>query len=182
MNVVSRFSAITLKKLVGVDGELKSLNDLWRYGIKVFDKTTYNNLPSFQAKDVGVVYAIEMGDKVKIGFSTNPLKRYKSFIGNSRYGNIELGRIAISKFHFNYKENEKQLHSLFKKYRKTQTELFDISLIKATTQICKLHFDIEGSLRDNTPRRVFVGLCTMLGMTEEDSYNWFEELWNKKQR
>lgn len=31
MNVVSRFSAITLKKLVGVDGELKSLNDLWRY-------------------------------------------------------------------------------------------------------------------------------------------------------
>ena len=31
MNVVSRFSAITLKKLVEVDGELKSLNDLWRY-------------------------------------------------------------------------------------------------------------------------------------------------------
>ena len=31
MNVVSRFSAITLKKLVGVDGELMSLNDLWRY-------------------------------------------------------------------------------------------------------------------------------------------------------
>lgn len=31
MNAVSRFSAITLKKLVGVDGELKSLNDLWRY-------------------------------------------------------------------------------------------------------------------------------------------------------
>lgn len=27
---VSKFSASTLKNLVGVDGELKSLNDLWK--------------------------------------------------------------------------------------------------------------------------------------------------------
>ena len=31
MNEVSRFSASSLKKLVGVDGELKSLNDLWKF-------------------------------------------------------------------------------------------------------------------------------------------------------
>ena len=31
MKEVLKFSASTLKKLVGVDGELKSLNDLWKY-------------------------------------------------------------------------------------------------------------------------------------------------------
>lgn len=31
MKQVSRFSASSLKSLVGVDGELKSLNDLWKF-------------------------------------------------------------------------------------------------------------------------------------------------------
>lgn len=30
MAEISKFSASTLKNLVGVDGELKSLNDLWK--------------------------------------------------------------------------------------------------------------------------------------------------------
>ena len=31
MNEISKYSAVALKKLVGIDGELKSLNDLWKY-------------------------------------------------------------------------------------------------------------------------------------------------------
>lgn len=96
--------------------------------LKCFEKTL--------GEYMGVIYLVEYGDMLKIGKSKQPYTRLKQIKNNAvRYGNIKIGRIAVSKPHTNYGENEKEIHSILKKYREGRSELFDISLDDAMTII-----------------------------------------------
>ena len=89
-------------------------------------------------KYMGYIYALEWDDMVKIGYTTNPYKRYnelKSYAEN--YSKSHIGKFALSREHTNYKHNEYKLHQYFKKYRKKGTELFDITIQKIKTKIPK---------------------------------------------
>lgn len=77
---------------------------------------------------LGVFYALEWGDLLKIGQSARPYKRMMMHKTNAeKYGKVCLGRICISPAHTNHIENEKKLHSYFAEKRIPETELFRIS-------------------------------------------------------
>ena len=81
---------------------------------------------------LGYIYVIEYGKYIKIGCSKKIFNRIKTLKRNAeKYGEVEIGRIAISNSHTNYFENEKKIHKLFEKYRKDGTELFDLNFKKA---------------------------------------------------
>lgn len=77
---------------------------------------------------IGFVYAIEYGNKLKIGYSAKPYTRLMALKRNAeKYGNVTLGRVCISTPHTNYKEIENFLHRRFIDFRIEGTELFDIT-------------------------------------------------------
>lgn len=68
-------------------------------------------------------------DFAKIGSTKNPYQRLMALKRNAvNYGNLKIGRFAISIPHTNYVENEKHLHEYFKDKRKRGSELFDCTL------------------------------------------------------
>lgn len=88
-------------------------------------RTTDKNLKDTY---LGVVYALEYGDKLKIGCSKQPYTRVMALRRNAeKYGNAILGRICISIPHTNYKEIESFLHKRFSNFRVEGTELFDVT-------------------------------------------------------
>ena len=44
----------------------------------------------------------------------------------AKYNNVEIGRVALSIPHTNYRQNERILHNMFSQSRIGNTELFDI--------------------------------------------------------
>ena len=79
-----------------------------------------------KGKYTGFFYVLEYGDFVKIGSTKNPYQRLMALKRNAvNYGNLKIGRLAISIPHTNYVENEKKLHEHFKSKRKQGSELFD---------------------------------------------------------
>lgn len=97
--------------------------------------TIFNDANSKELKDfeknistyMGIFYVMEYGDYVKIGYSHMPYERLTALKRQAvKYSDLRTGKIALSIPHTNYRENEKQLHVMFKKYRKQDTELFKI--------------------------------------------------------
>lgn len=84
---------------------------------------------------IGYVYIAEWGNIVKIGCTQNPYYRIKELSCVANYSNVKITRIALSKIHSNYKENEKMFHNHFKKYRIEKTELFNISFDDALNNL-----------------------------------------------
>lgn len=77
----------------------------------------------------GFVYAMEYGEKVKIGCSKRPYSRISELSSwAKRYGEIDIGKICLSCEHKNYKEVEAFFHGVFSEKRVLRTELFDIDL------------------------------------------------------
>lgn len=89
-------------------------------------------------KFMGFVYLIEWGKYVKIGCTDNPYRRFCMFRHNARYFSDKLKRVVISEQHTNYRANEKEMHEFFNEKRKTDTELFDVSLDDAKNALSKL--------------------------------------------
>lgn len=93
----------------------------------------------------GIVYCVEMGDKVKIGCSNQPYTRYMALKRTSeKYGNSKIGKICISPVHTNYRLNEKIAHQYFDSKRVDGTELFDITyndFLKHAQKIGLKYFD-----------------------------------------
>ena len=78
---------------------------------------------------LGVYYAIEWGDCLKIGHTKVPYTRVMSLKRTAeKYGNVCIGRVCVSKAHTNHSENEAKLHKYFAEKRIPETELFAISL------------------------------------------------------
>lgn len=89
----------------------------------------------------GVVYAVEYGEHIKIGYTKDLIKRVKSFLRNTKYGDLSIKRIVYTAFHSNFTENERLLHDLFREFRIKGTELFAITLNDFLLKAPELHFD-----------------------------------------
>lgn len=94
----------------------------------------------------GYVYAIEYGDFIKIGHTTNLQQRIKAIISNAKnYSKVKVGRIVFSVPHTNYKENEHLLHEALQKMRQGKAELFNLTLDEFIAQIPPLEFKDESA-------------------------------------
>lgn len=101
--------------------------------LKIYEKEELkdiNNLQKTKSNDyMGFIYAIEYGNKLKIGSSKQPYTRITSLKRQAeKYDNLELGRFTISREHTNYVDNEKIIDNYFKDRRKEATELFDLTI------------------------------------------------------
>ena len=110
--------------------------------MKVFDLKDLNLIKQVEKSCsngyMGYVYILELDDMVKIGCTTQPYQRVLLLKKQAeQYGNITLGRIALSKEHTNYRENETIMHKHFKEFRKNGTELFNVSLQNAMEEFSK---------------------------------------------
>lgn len=84
-------------------------------------------IESYAIKGYGYVYALEVGDYVKIGCTTKPDKRFIQIKqGATGYGGVDVGRLAVSAAVNDYSLWEKRLHEKFRRLRKPGTELFSI--------------------------------------------------------
>ncbi len=82
----------------------------------------------------GVVYFIEINERVKIGCSGDPASRIKVVIANAlKYSNATIGKIAVSQFHEGYRIAERNTHVEFSEFRVKGTELFEVDFFKATS-------------------------------------------------
>lgn len=99
-------------------------------GFKVLDlDDLYTFQRSIKGPYLGVVYAIEYGDKIKIGCSKTPYSRIRSLKKwADGYGGISFGKVCVSTPHTNYREMESFFHKLFSRKRVQDTELFSITL------------------------------------------------------
>lgn len=133
--------------------------------LKIFEKNDYGPINQIEKslKDtyLGVFYAIEYGDRIKIGQSKKPYTRIMALKRNAeKYGGIILGRVCLSQAHTNHKENEAKLHNFFSKQRKQETELFDINLddfIRALSEIDIEYRDETAQIKSRA-QDIFTGL------------------------
>lgn len=96
-------------------------NEIW------FISEEWESLPTKINTEFGRVYVVAFNDsEVKIGCSYNVSSRIKKMASyQSKYGSSCIGQTVIySQPHINYRENEKKIHSFFKKRRKPKSELF----------------------------------------------------------
>lgn len=92
----------------------------------------------------GYVYALQYGDLVKIGCSKAPSKRYKQLFHNGfHYGNIGLGKLALSIPCVNFRSLEAHLHKIFKEQRRESTELFDVVFADVVKTMQTLKYDTD---------------------------------------
>lgn len=87
----------------------------------------------------GYIYAIEYGDKVKIGKTSFPEQRYRALKRQAEYAQFHLGRILLSPPHKEWSENETFLLNNLEK-RIGNTELFDLSLESVKAQFKNLKY------------------------------------------
>lgn len=113
--------------------------------LQIFNNEEFGEVKNIEkankGKHTGFFYILEYGNLVKIGSTKNPYQRIMSLKrGAETYGNLKLGKVAISKPHTNYVSNEKRLHKLFSELRKSGSELFDISFDEAIRQIGDIEY------------------------------------------
>lgn len=130
----------------------KEMNEL-----QIFENEQFGNLKAIekQLKDTykGVVYAVEYGNNIKIGYTTKPYSRYVTLKRNAeKYGAQRLGRICISECHTNYRENEKILHQYFLNFRVPETELFSITLEKFKSEYANVKLIFKDETNEITKR------------------------------
>ncbi len=96
-------------------------------------------LPDQLEEGFGSVYVIEFSDDVaKIGSSSKPTQRIKNLRSSFRiYGDRKISRVAVSQFHIDYHETERELHRLFSDYRQ-EGELFNVSIDQVEEALSKI--------------------------------------------
>lgn len=111
----------------------------------IWKKFIVDNVDKKSSNDTtGVVYVIEYGDYLKIGATSNINRRYRELFHQANdYFNIKIGNMFYTISHDKFFENEKRIHSLLSKYRKKNTELFDISLNDFFLHIENFNFDFS---------------------------------------
>lgn len=108
-------------------------------------------------KSIGVIYAVEYGDSVKIGCTRNPKNRLFALKSQcEKYSDKKFGRVLISEFHCGYSGTEHDLHIAFSPQRITDTELFTVTLEevqKAIKQMPELK-DKQSAVKKPAPEKV----------------------------
>lgn len=116
---------------------------------------------------VGFIYILEYGKNIKIGHSKKPSTRIKSLKNQARYNDCKLEKIAISKPHTNYINNERLLHEYFKQYRISETELFSMTLQQALSEFPNdLQFLGESEIRTQRANQGLEFIKNFLNVSE----------------
>ena len=117
-----------------------STNDITGFGVVVDCAPTSNDKNMYLISDhFGVVYAVEYGDKVKVGCSSNVVLRMQQLRRQAEsYGNVKMGRFFCTMPGTNYKSMEKQAHQMMADKRITGTELFDVDIDEAISVLNEL--------------------------------------------
>lgn len=89
----------------------------------------------------GYVYFFTMVDKVKIGQTTNPRKRYEALYRTAHSFGIKTGIMLVSLPCSNYMKLERDLHDFFHEERVAGTELFRLSLFKVIRELSRVSFE-----------------------------------------
>lgn len=93
-----------------------------------YESEEYSLLPKKDNPYTGRIYGVQYGDYLKIGSSSNVRDRIKALKCQARYSGVLLRVVVVSAPHSNYKQNEKELQTIFSEKRIKKTELFNISL------------------------------------------------------
>lgn len=93
-----------------------------------YESGKYSLLPKKDNPYMGRIYGIQYGDYLKIGSSSNVRNRINALKCQARYSGVPLMVVVVSAPHSNYKQNEKELQTIFSEKRIKKTELFNISL------------------------------------------------------
>lgn len=133
----------------------------------VFAPAEFSKIREFDKQQkgyyLGFVYIFECGKFTKIGMSKKPYQRLRALKHNAEgYGNQKTGRIAISKIHTNYKENEKRLHQFFSKFRKEDTELFELQFDEVCEMLPQLFFEDNSKDLESQSQKKFESLVSLL--------------------
>lgn len=118
--------------------------------VTIFSKSDFEGLRSIENtlkdnKYFGIVYVMEYGEGVKIGYSKRPYTRMLALEHQANdYADMPTGRVAVSLPHTNFRKNEQLLHKEFECYRKQDTELFAVRLEAVAKSMEKL------DLQDNS--------------------------------
>ena len=117
--------------------------------IQIFN---YNDIDGIEATErkyadircKGWVYALEYGEMVKIGCSSNPSQRYKQLIHNGvDYAGLNMKRFVLSRACVNFRQLEAELHNTFAPFRKNGTELFRVSFNEIVNALFDLPYKIN---------------------------------------
>ena len=118
--------------------------------LTIFNADELNQLKEIEInnknKYTGFFYILEYGDLIKIGSTKSPYIRIMTLKRQAeKYGDKNVGRVAISIPHTNFTDNEKRLHIFFSEYRKSGTELFNLPFDNI---VCEVNSVVE--YEDNT--------------------------------
>lgn len=131
-------------------------------------------------KNIGFVYAMEYGGKIKIGCSKRPHFRIPNLLRwANKYGGIETGRVCLSCPHTNYREMESFFHRRFSDLRVCGTELFDMGLddFMRESEKHKSRFKIGDPKAENGPAKIEKLVEKMLGVDRTPEITREEKDW-----
>lgn len=154
--------------LVNLTEYNKKLNEINKHkNVTSYNQSNIHTLKGIdllaQGTYMGVVYALKYGNMIKIGSSKHPYKRFISLKSQAeKYGNVQVGDIVISGLHTNFRENEKELHHKFQKFRREGTELFNIDFETAKTHLNSLSLLDETVKMDKDSETVKKGMAKLL--------------------
>lgn len=108
--------------------------------LQIFSNSEFSKLRKIEKENTsnytGFFYILEYGDLVKIGCTRKPYQRVMALKRNAEnYGDLKLGKIALSIPHTNFADNEKKLHKKFSTYRKSGSELFDLGFQEIVSNV-----------------------------------------------
>ena len=113
---------------------------------------------------MGVVYALEYGDFVKIGSTVHPYRRFVTLKNQAeKYGNVKIGKLAISGLHTNFRENERNAHREFEIRRQDGTELFNIGFDTARNYLNNLELLDESEKIRERVEKITNGIKELVG-------------------
>lgn len=145
------------------------LPDFSRWRIRHGEARVFNSVEEIDnagykpTEFIGYVYAIEFGDKVKIGCSANLHKRMVSLQNLAKnYCDCEAGRILVSPAHTNYAENEIILHEIFQDARFFNGELFNATIEEVLEAFERLKFKDERISLKSRTQNVFQTLKALV--------------------
>lgn len=130
--------------------------------IRIYERNDIESLPECGNPYMGWFYAVEYGDKLKIGSTTKPKQRIKTLKAHAEYGDLMIGKTVLSEPHTNYLDNERMFHNLFRDFRVGKTELFKVGISDFVSKCSGVQYETEKLKSTQEREKRFNGLMTSL--------------------
>lgn len=118
--------------------------------------------------DTGI-YAIEIGDRIKIGWSRSITQRIEDIATECRnHLHQPTGRLIIARNHTNYLENCRSLRSAFKAFRHGDTGLYSAPFENVARAMAALPFKDERKKIDEIRKQSMEIICKTFGWNAQE--------------